>query len=323
MWLIPSQILDKTQMRYATRNASLPSISLADLDLLAQNKSTRKALDLSKETSDLLTEIAANFGLRDSFDYPLKKLIRYIYVDGYSGVSWLLNKTLRSPEFSNDFLDIYASLHPRQRNKTRTERPKPKTFISMKNDVWEVVRTALRSDLRKRATRNKSAPLTPQRFSAQALGSPVSTPARFWSFNPSIRQNPSLFAPSSNYKNTQLFKGMTTSANPRFMECVMGLPIGWTSPLHKQVWLMSSYQYVEDILSEKTSAERSRLWLTPTVHSAGSGITLDVFERAIEHQKDYATRKRSGQLSTNEKPPGGGQESTQIQIARQLRDTKR
>lgn len=343
MWLIPTQVIERTGVQsLILSEVELPSISITDLDQIAQNR-IPKALSLSTlgaqtvNTIPFLNDIAAHFGIRDVFNYKVPKLIRNIYVDGYAGITWLFNKTLKTtlPNANETFVLQYANSFKKQRGRKSKERFELATkFTSMTDSEWLSSYRETRANWAERSKKQKGATnaSAKKRFSAQPLVSTANARGLFWDFQP-MRPNPSLFAPSSTYKGVSLFstpilkavasvgrtdlESTAIAANPRFIECVMGLPIGWTSPLHKQIWLMSTYPTTHTIVEDVPIDQQRKPhnWLTPTVQSAKSGRTLEWLTKKQERFADYQSRKKSGTLAEGEKPPMGLQKSIQINIA--------
>lgn len=331
IWFVPSKILDQTDMQPAVRIAHLPTITLEEFnavmgdnppEVLRSTPTKPKRTKDPKEpeepeepphflddpdTYGFLEEIRTKMLLRDKKLGLLKTLIKYIYTEGYAGIVFLLNKTIR-PSLRNDFLLTYASMCPRLRNrKVRKVRPVKNTFISMDSSAWDTFYKAGLLALRQRVREqvdllspNQEQSLKPKLFSAQPIGESSNTyKPIIWGFN-KFRENP-IRVPEENI----LFSGYGLVANNRFIDCLMGLPIGWTSPFHKVVWSVSIYKKDRtfDTRLADYSAPAINIWTTPTVSSIYK--SSDKYEAAQEERL-----KKKGSKS---------QTSTQVQMGQSIR----
>jgi len=328
IWFVPSKILDQTDMQPAVRIAHLPTITLEEFNAVMSDNPpkvlSRSTPSKPKRTEEpeepkephflddpdtygFLEEIRDKMLLRDRKLGQLKTLIKYIYTEGYAGIVFLLNKTIR-PSLRNEFLLTYASMYPRLRNrKARKVRPEKNTFISMDSSAWDSFYKAGLRALRQRVreqvdllspTQEQS--LKPKMFSAQPIGESSNTyKPIIWDFN-NFRENP-IRVPKEN----KLFSGSDLVANNRFIDCLMGLPIGWTSPFHKVVWSVSIYKKDRtfETLIADYRAPAINIWTTPTVSSMYK--STDKFEAAQE-----ARLKKKGSK---------GQTSTQVQMGQSVR----
>lgn len=305
MWFIPKSIQVQTGMCQFMRSAKLPIPSQeipipTEASIRSQNRNTYS----------FLRDICDNMGVRDQFNIKVKKLLHFIYNEGYLCIAYLLDKTIneRSSDYyrsSHTFvwgLDVFRDRYPKQfpiRQRLASKRPPPSTFTQMQSfesfikkdrEAWYArIGQSLMSSRAPTEAQIKA----PKTFSARAFGANSLDRDYLWEFNNSLRAN----ADDTIYP---------THINNRFIECIMGLPIGWTSPFHKQVWVVSSYVKQKDIKTKIKDADNLALWATPSVFSSTA-------------QMSYEQHEIRRQRHLSKESPSKPQDSLQWQMQRAIR----